>query len=348
MLARALCSVLPGLAWGCAAGLAPGGGGLPAARFPEAAYVVAEGVSDAGFAEAEARARAGVAAQVSSELSAVLTTTARSSTLAGVHRESETLESAIVSRTTFAHAELIRLDARARRRQHGRYHALAYVARAELAAPIAHEYDARAAAFRVLAAAALAADAPAAGWPALRARADSAFAALEPLAAAWRAVMRDERAGATDDRALAGALAAAHAARWAACVLELEVRGEPAVRAPLAAAATRALADLGLDVRTSGGTPGAWRLTLEPQLACTPGALGPVCRLTLRGTLREPARAEVVAALALADPQDAVADVRDAARARDQLFARLTPGVLRARFARELAPWLPFPPAGEP
>ncbi|MEQ1834587.1 MAG: hypothetical protein ABL977_16195, partial [Candidatus Eisenbacteria bacterium] len=217
-------AVLPWSGWGCAAGLARGGSALPSARYPESAFVVAEGVSESGFAEAESRARAGVAAQVSSELSAVLTARARSSTSAGVHRESEALESAIESRTTFAHAERIRLDERARRLRHGRYHALAYVARAELAAPIERDYDARAAEFRALAAAALAADAPAVGWPALRARADSAFAALGPLAAAWRAVMHSERAGVDGDRVLAQALAAAHAARWVASVVELEVR----------------------------------------------------------------------------------------------------------------------------
>lgn len=335
--------LLLGLPVGCAATSPVREDALAVARrqYPAPRYLVAEGVSSAGFAEAEFRARASVAAQMSSQLSAVLTSTARSSTQGRVHIESEQLESAITTRTTFAHAELIQLDEHSRRRQQGRYSVLAWLDRAELAEPLERDYEARATAFRTLAAVLLAPDSPAAGWVALQARADSGFAGLEAVAGAVSAITQAQHTPLGGDRLLVERIEAARRARLAATPVVLEWTGAPDVRASWAVPAIEALAALG--VHTSERcSPGSLRLVLSPDVRCEAGALWPVCRLVLPGTLSRCADGGVLGEFALAGIAAPGANTRDPARARARLLAALERGRLRGEFARILAPYLPL------
>lgn len=336
-------ALLLGLPIGCAATNPVREDALAVARrqYPAPRYLVAEGVSESGFAEAEFRARAAVAAQMSSQLSAVLTSTARSSTQGRVHIESEQLESAITTRTTFTHAELIRLDANSRRMQKGRYFVLAWLDRAELAGPLERDYESRATAFRTLAAVLLAPDSPAAGWVALQARADSAFAGLQAVARAVGAITQAEHAPLRGDRVLVERIESTRRARLQGTPVVLEWTGEPDVRAMWAAPAVEALGALG--VRTSERCiPGSLRLVLSPDVRCEPGALGPVCRLVLPGTLSRCADEGVLGEFALVGIAAPGADTRDPARARARLLAALQRGRLRSEFARILAPYLPL------
>ena len=192
-------------------------------RDPASQYIVAEGVSDVGFEQAETQARAQVAAQVRSEIESVLTTVMSSTSRNGQIDDSQRLLSETSTRTSFAHAEMIRVDPAARRFERGVYHAVARLSRAEAAEALARDYELAALDFRAAAAdlARPGADLPA--WSATLRRAETGFARLSQAAFGLRAVTRRDHEPYAADLARYEQAEKERAARLSATRLGLEV-----------------------------------------------------------------------------------------------------------------------------
>lgn len=323
---------------GCAAtsrGPAP----RPPARAP-AADLVAEGVSDSGFAQAEAQARAQVAAQVSSELSAVLTTVMGSRSRDGRVEDWQRLVSETATVTSFAHAEMIRVDPASRRFEHGLYHATARLSRAEAADALAHDYELAALDFRAAVADLEKPGGETAAWSATLRRAESEFGRLSRAVFGLRAVTRGEHGPWLEDVGRYERVERLRAGRLAATRLALEVGGDGGA-APLAASLAGALARLGL-APTIGDCPaGGYRLRLAPEVRWETGPFGPLCRLTLTGQLLACDGRRTLGPVSLAHPDFAGTDVRERERALAALWQRVDEERLALLLRHELAPYLP-------
>jgi hypothetical protein len=344
-----LLSLLAGL--GSCAGTSPdvpaaGPAGQPAAQRPShpdpaSLYIVAEGVSDAGFEQAETQARAQVAAQVQSELSSVLTTVMSSTSRNGQIDDFQRLVSETATRTSFAHAEMIRSDPAARRFERGVYHAVARLSRAEAANALAHDYELAALDFRAAAAdlARPGADLPA--WSATLRRAEAGFARLSQAAFGLRAVTRREHQPYVADLALYERAEQDRAARLSVARLGLEV-GEGADASPrLAASVGGALARLGLGARPRDCPEGGYLLRLTPEVRWEAGPFGPLCRLTMSGELIACDGRRPLGRVSLAHHEFLGTDVRERARALAVLWEQVDEERLVPLLRHELAPYLP-------
>ncbi len=328
---------------GSCAGTSPG---VPAARggaqrYSASQYIVAEGVSDTGFEQAESQARAQVAAQVQSEMSAVLTTVMSSTSRDGVIEDSQRLLSETATRTSFAHAEMIRTDPAARRFERGLYHAVARLSRAEAADALAADYQLAALDFRAAVAdlARPGADVPA--WSATLRRAEAGFARLTQAAFGVRAVTRREHPPYVADAALYERVELARAKRLSVVRLGLEVGGGPDVGPRLAASVGGALARLGLGAMPRDCPEGGYQLRLTPEIKWEAGPFGPLCRLALSGELIACDGGRAIGRVSLAHAEFLGTDVRDRERALAVLWERVDEERLVPLLRHELAPYLP-------
>ena len=182
---------------GCAS--TPSGSGddlrdAAARAYPEARYVTAWGSSPAGFAEAELDARAAVAAQVQSSISATTEVHATAHSRDGAVTDRQSLRSSVTTRTEFQRAELIETPTRFRAEDDSRFRVLAVLDRTEYAAEIRSEYENVAVTFRSAAARVLDDDTTDA-WGTATTR----FDALRALAREHFAVMHHHPTAWTDD-----------------------------------------------------------------------------------------------------------------------------------------------------
>jgi hypothetical protein len=313
----------------------------PSERYPASQYIVAEGVSDAGFEQAETQARVQVAAQVRSEIDAVLTTVMSASSRNGQIDDSQRLLSEISTRTSFAHAEMIRTDPAARRFERGVYHAVARLSRSEAAAALARDYELAALDFRAAAAdlARPGTDLPV--WSATLRRAETGFARLSQAAFGLRAVTRREHEPYVADRALYEQAEKERAARLSAARLGLEVGKGADVSPRLAASVSGALARLGLGALPHDCPAGGYRLRLTPELKWEAGPFGPVCRLSMSGELLACDGLRSIGRVSLAHPEFVGTDVREKERALAVLWERVNEERLLPLLRHELVPYLP-------
>jgi len=312
-----------------------------ARRYPVSQYIVAEGVSDAGFEQAETQARAQVAAQVRSEMISVLTTVMSSTSRNGAIDDSQRILSEVSTRTSFAHAEMIRADPAARRLEGGVYHSVARLSRAEAADALAHDYELAALDFRAAVAdlARPGADLPA--WSATLRRAETGFARLSRAAFGLRAVTRREHGPYLADLALYEQAEKERAARLSAARLGLEV-GDAADASPrLAASVSGALARLGLGALPHDCPAGGYLLRLTPEVKWEAGPFGPLCRLTMSGELLACDGRRPIGWVSLGHQEFLGTDVREKERALVVLWEQVTDDRLVPLLRRELAPYLP-------
>lgn len=312
-----------------------------AQRHPVSQYIVAEGVSDTGFEQAETQARAQVAAQVRSEMNSVLTTVMTSSSRNGRIDDSQSLLSETSTRTSFAHAEMIRADPAARRRERGLYHAVAYLSRAEAAEALARDYELAALDFRAAVAdlARPGGDLPV--WSATLRRAEAGFDRLAQASFGLRAVTRRPHGPFVADLALYEQAERERAARLSAARLGLEV-GDGADADPrLAASVSGALARLGLGALPHDCPAGGYLLRLTPDIRWEAGPFGPLCRLTMSGELLACDGRRSIGHVSLAHPEFLGTDVREKERALTVLWEQVNEERLVPLLRHELAPYLP-------
>ena len=313
----------------------------PSQRHPISEYIVAEGVSDAGFEQAETQARAQVAAQVQSEMSSVLTMAMSSTSHNGQIDDFQRLVSETGTRTSFAHAEMIRADPAARRFERGVYHAVARLSRAEAADALARDYELAALDFRAAAAdlARPGADLPA--WSATLRRAEAGFTRLSQAAFGLRAVTRREHEPYVADLALYERAERDRAARLSVARLGLEVGGGADASPRLAASIGGALARLGLGAVPGDCPEGGYLLRLTPEVQWEAGPFGPLCRLTMSGELLACDGRRPLGRVSLAHPQFLGTDVRERERALAVLWEQVDEERLVPLLRHELAPYLP-------
>ena len=313
----------------------------PSQRDPASQYIVAEGVSDAGFEQAEAQACAQVAAQVQSEMSSVLTTVMASTSRNGRIDDSQHLLSETSTRTSFAHAEMIRADPAARRFERGVYHAVARLSRAEAAEALARDYELAALDFRAAAAdlARPGADLPA--WSATLRRAETGFTRLSQAAFGLRAVTRREHEPYVADLALYERAERERAARLSGARLGLEVGDGADASLRLAASIGGALARLGLGALPHDCPAGGYLLRLTPELKWEAGPFGPLCRLTMSGELLACDGHRPIGRVSLAHREFVGTDVRERERALAVLWEQVSEERLVPLLRHELAPYLP-------
>jgi hypothetical protein len=310
-------------------------------RYPDSQYIVAEGVSDAGFEQAETQARAQVAAQVQSEMSSVLTTVMSSTSRNGQIDDSQRLLSETATRTSFTHAEMIRADPSARRFERGVYHAVARLSRAEAADALAQDYELAALDFRAAAAdlARPGVDLPA--WSATLRRAEAGFARLSQAAFGLRAVTRREHGPYVADLALYEQAEKERAARLSAARLGLQVVNGADASPRLASSVSGALARLGLGALPRDCPAGGYLLRLTPEVRWEAGPFGPLCRLTMSGELLACDGRRSIGRVSLAHPEFLGTDVREKERALAVLWEQVDEERLVPLLRHELAPYLP-------
>ncbi len=323
-----------------------GGAGLPPleSAYPQDRYLVGEGTSPNSQAEAEARARSAVAAQIHASLVARTTSATESIWQDGAERYTAATAQRLDQVAAFSRAELIRLDPRSLVRRDGVYRAVAYLPREEASQALRQDYQRSAAEFARRAAAV--AGVPADDLPGFA-------AAYAEARESWQALQRQAR----ELRAVAGAAPADLAreiARWDALQArrqELfgELRVALALQPPrpardrldeqyLRQALTAALQDLGLTVRGTSCEDAAYVIDLQPRLHYQ-GVVGVVCRLELAGLLRECATAHTWD-LHLMDPAW-TGEGANAHAARNRAAARVTPVTLAPHLLSALAACLP-------
>ena len=312
-----------------------------AGRYPEAQYIVGEGTSTVSYAEAESAARTEVSARVQSDLSAIVTSVQGSTSVDGKTSDYQRLLSQTTSKTSFAHAEMIRSDAAGRRFQGGVYHGVAVLSRAEAAEALSRDYEQAALDFRNAAIELQRPAADLAAWTATLRRAEAGFARLSGAAFALQAVTRRVHEPFTADLALYNQAEALRAANLSAVRLGLDVAPGAGDNGRLAAALGVALSQLGLTSTPGKCVPGCLVLRLQPALTWEQGPFGPVCRLAMPGELVACDGERAMARVAI----DSKEFLGTHSRGREQALAALLERVDAARLVpvlrRELAGCLP-------
>ncbi len=311
-------------------------------RFPDALYIVAEGVSNVSFAEAEAAARNEVSARVQSELTSVVTSVAASTTASGQTADYQRLLSQTTSRTSFAHAEMIQPDPASRQLVDGVYHARAVLSRSEASAAIAHDYDLAAIDFRAASAELQRPSADLAAWTATLRRAEGGFSKVSTAAFSLRAITRREYEPYAADLAQYELAEQQRATKLSAVKLGLEVAGGAGDDGRLAAALGSALARLGLTSAPGKCDAGMLVLRLRPALTWEQGPFGPVCRLAMPGELVACDGDRSVARVAIDSKEFLGTHSRGREQALGALLDRVDASRLDPVLRRELAGCLPI------
>jgi len=125
-------------------------------RFPTSAYLCAVGLSEESQAQAELNAKAALAAQLSAKISSVFkrdfsSTAKRQGAAEPTVEEYQRFTQQTVLETSFDRAELLHLDHRSAFLEEGKFYAVAYVVRRELAAEYERGYQEAEQRFRPLA-----------------------------------------------------------------------------------------------------------------------------------------------------------------------------------------------------
>jgi len=275
-----------------------GCGGQPAVRtdpltaYPPDQYLVAEGVSPVGFAEAEQRARSAVAAQIRSTLTSELVSSSRMSVDDEAARYASETDQLVRQDIAFSRAELIRIDPQSRRQIGQEYLVVAVLSRGEANQALRRDFQAAASALNRAADRALAV--PAGDLPGLAAAHGEARRSWDVLlqrALELRAITGRYPAGFSDAEARWEALLDRRAdqlggVRLAFDLLPTALAEDRLDTAYLRQQFLRALSDLGLTVRGQTCDQSDYLLELQPRVHYR-GLVGVVCRLEFTGHLRE-------------------------------------------------------------
>ncbi len=258
-----------------------------APQYPRQRFLSAAGESSVSGEEAEGRARAGVAQQISASIQVEQEQWARASGAQGSSNEASHYLEKIQLRSDFSHAELVRIAERAQ--DGGTFYALAVIDRAEGEAALARDVAADEQRFAAAADRALAArlEQRAGEFNVAAAEAQGALPAVESSYVVRHALLRTasaaEQAHLARRNALISALAAARSRRV------VDVRIEGAGNPTLLQRAVAAVQRLGLRVAegkgcglASGEGQDATELVLMPEVVCGDGSFGPRCDVSVR------------------------------------------------------------------
>ena len=255
-----------------------------ASRFPNSHWVTAWGVSETSFREAEQDAKAQVAAQVRSSITAETTSLARAVMRDDEVTDFQELVSEVRTTTTFTRAQLIRRVDASVHQEGDQRKVLAVLDRHELARVLQGDYDTAAVAWRQAADGLDLARGDLPAWTVAWHRFRGGFAEVLATAAETRAVTGLNPQGYTADQAR---WAAGHAARDSVLrhtqivlVLAPTVGLDPA---ELAERLSAAFVELGVGARAGNCVRGDEALRLEPVLTSR-SVIGRVVSLELRGT----------------------------------------------------------------
>jgi len=274
---------------GCAG---TGAGPVVGLRFPDAEFMVASATSPLAQDQAEARARAALAAQIRSRIRTVMVDEFTEESLDGVSTTTSSTHRDIVQEAAFDRMELIQLDAGSGRHADGLYHATVYLSRAEARTVLGADYSAAAA--RLAREAAPLADVPDHDLPGFAARyaaVREAYAVVEARAMELRAITGALPAGFFATREQWFAAETERTRRLEHLRLALTVSppvpaGDPFDRGVLRQDLVEALVAAGLSVRGTVCGDAPYLLVVQPRLVHQ-GMLGVVTRLSLLGYLQD-------------------------------------------------------------
>ncbi|MCB9540711.1 MAG: hypothetical protein H6704_31205 [Myxococcales bacterium] len=305
----------------------------PAARYPSARYIVAEGHgATPGAAAQDARAR--VAAAVRSRLKATLEVRI---TEGGADAQEH-----IVTEVDFARAELIEvhpLDC-----AEGECRALGVLSRGEAVDALIADYERLAPRFREAAGAATArAPDDLAGFTADLRTAEASWEQLRPLAWQIEVVGRGAWPPGARDLATRRALEADRARRLSALTLAVTPPGlDPALDERVQTSLVGALVALGFNAVPAAACGPAWHARPNAAVGCDRSALGPRCRLALSVDVG-PCDAPRVATIEFSEARLVAIHPRAEKDARAALAARLPPEAFTDTLRVGLRPALPLP-----
>ena len=262
----------------------------PQTAYPETHYLVAVGTSSESMADAEARARQGVAAQIRSTLQSQIDTRIDSEIRDGSETYVASTQQTVRQATEFSHAELIKVDLESRRQKNGLYEVVAYLPRRESGRVLRHDYDAAATALARQAAAVEAVpqgDLP--GFAAAYGEARENWTELHHRAMELWAVTGQPPASYPQEQARWDAIesrrfAALDGVRVAFELLEVRPAGDKLDEVFLRQQFIEALTDLGLTIRGDDCGSGDYLVEVQPRLHYQ-GVIGVVCRLDFAGRL---------------------------------------------------------------
>lgn len=305
----------------------------PAARYPSARYIVAEGHgATPGAAAQDARAR--VAAAVRSRLKATLEVRITEGG-ADAHEH-------IVTEVDFARAELIELTDGVC--EDGECRALGVLSRGEAVDALVADYERLAPRFREAAAAATARSVDdLGGFTADLRAAEASWEQLRPLAWQIEVVGRGAWPPGAHDLATRRGLEAERARRLSALTLAVTPPGlDPALDERVQTSLVGALTGLGFNAVPASTCGPAWHARPTASVGCDRSALGPRCRLALSVDVG-PCDAPRVATIEFSEARLVAVHPRAEKDARAALATRLPPEAFRDTLRVGLRPALPLP-----
>jgi hypothetical protein len=307
-------------------------------RFRADRWVTAWGLSTASFREAEQDARAQVAAQVQSSITAETTSLARAVMRDDEVSDFQELVSEVRTTTTFTRAQLIRRVDQTVHVEDGVHKVLAVLDRHELATHLQDDYDAVASAWRRAAdgLAPVRGDLPA--WTVAWHRFRGGFAEVLATAAETRAATGLNPQGYTADQARWSAGHAARDSVLRSTVVVLSVAPEAGLDpVELAERLAAGFAELGVTTRVGACARGDRVLRLQPTLTSRT-VIGRVVSLELRGTFG-PCTGGLVWSEVAIDGAALRGDGRDP---EADLLASMTPEALAPLLRASLGHVIPF------
>jgi len=286
---RAIASLVTILVAGCAAVMPPYLGNPQAnRRFPPGEYVCYTASSAESMADAEVRAKKGVAEQVRSKITAVSKSYQRETRRGGEAAYSSDDRVVVEVETSFTHAEMIAIDPGSCGRYEGRYYAFAYLPKNKFLALAASEYKKDAIPFRKAVERA-GREAGLGGFATAYATARAQIGKMRAEALAIRAVTgRPFEAFDKDERDWEDLLSqrSERLEKSRISVTVEAVVGQDEARA-LESKLCTALGALGLSATSGGDCQNGLLLRVKVSHACRAGSFGPDCSLALDAEIRK-------------------------------------------------------------
>ncbi len=315
-------------------------------RYRPAGYLTAVGQSGVSRQDAEAKAFAGLSQQLSAVVSSHFQSLFEQAGTAAGEEESKRIRSRVEVQSAFLHAELFKVVETVERE--GWFSVFAVLDRRELALLLERDYEQKAAEFgRHSQAAKQRLDSGDLG------RFGEGFEAVSDLYRQLEGVeaMKARVAGSPTAQhpelaSQYNALAAAWQ-RWLASLrFHLALEGRCGAQESVTAAFGQAFQNLGLTLVPGGACPveplGQYLLTLNLDEQCRPGSFGPLCALTLVGTMQDCARKKALLSLDFSALNLKGAHTEQQRLALAEAYAKLTPAALEPLLRRQLEAFFPL------
>ncbi len=311
-------------------------------KFPESLYIAASGFSVKSMDEAEKRAKVRVSEQVKSQIESLVEAKERDVQSGGKSEFKGEYLRVLRAKTSFSHAEMIKIDYQSGHKSAKGFYAFATLKRAVIKKVLAQEYQRLAREFREKAKAALYTVSPFTFGPNFNSAADQ-MALITAKNFEIRAIGGNFRQYGQDEKLFKQLLAQkAKIVSSINLTVTLRTNLARAQADAFLAKVKSGLSDLGIRASLGGRCFRDQGLAINAQARCERGFLGPVCKLDIKGAIKDCVTNKTWGKVDLSRPEFKGAHTKDKGQALQKMMEKVEQGNMADILRQQLSGSLPL------